>query len=317
MQAWEREFDWIAAAADRFPFPKASRLYVDWRENDLEFRHPLGGGTLYPEHFPTTAAVGEDWVNSALRSIAHGADGWKTKYFRTWRLWPERCAREKNPLLAYLVADTRIPDHTLWHHNGLASALTSPGSDPAFLLFQIGPVQEFIAQARKVFDLWSGSYLLSYLIAQGMLAIADEIGPDTIIYPQLRGVPLADWYWFAEAKVLPDQLKASHPNELLTPSLPNRFLALIPAGYRRETDGMSLPEIARQRIEETWRRIQSSVHAFLDTKLNGRFPDWDALWEKEVARFPTMDWMMHRWLPESKALDETARGEAFPPGMAC
>ena len=29
------------------------------------------------------------------------------------------------------------------------------------LLFQLGPVQEFIAQAATVGDLWAGSYLLS------------------------------------------------------------------------------------------------------------------------------------------------------------
>ena len=32
------------------------------------------------------------------------------------------------------------------------------------LLFQLGPVQEFIAQAAEVADLWAGSYLLSSLI---------------------------------------------------------------------------------------------------------------------------------------------------------
>ena len=30
------------------------------------------------------------------------------------------------------------------------------------LLFQLGPVQEFIAQAETVGDLWAGSYLLTF-----------------------------------------------------------------------------------------------------------------------------------------------------------
>ena len=33
--------------------------------------------------------------------------------------------------------------------------------DRELLLFQLGPVQEFIAQAATVGDLWAGSYLLS------------------------------------------------------------------------------------------------------------------------------------------------------------
>jgi len=37
----------------------------------------------------------------------------------------------------------------------------------SLLKLQIGPVQDFIAQARSTRDLWSGSYLLSWLMAAG------------------------------------------------------------------------------------------------------------------------------------------------------
>ena len=53
-------------------------------------------------------------MENALKGLPTDDASWKAKYFRVWRLWPERCAREMNPFLAYLVADTRIPDHTLW-----------------------------------------------------------------------------------------------------------------------------------------------------------------------------------------------------------
>ena len=39
---------------------------------------------------------------------------------------------------------------------------------PSLIKFQIGPVQDFIAQARSTRDLWSGSYLLSFLMALGI-----------------------------------------------------------------------------------------------------------------------------------------------------
>jgi CRISPR-associated protein Cmr2 len=149
MEQWERQqrpADWSAAAADRFPFPRDDVLFVDWKaDGQLEFRHPLCGVRWIPVSQPRAQShIGEDWVTAALKGIPTDDLGWKKKFFRVWRLWPERCAREKNPLLAYLVADTRIPDHTLWHHNGLVSALDSAGREPAFLLFQIGPVQDFI-----------------------------------------------------------------------------------------------------------------------------------------------------------------------------
>ena len=41
---------------------------------------------------------------------------------------------------------------------------TSQKSVASLLKLQIGPVQDFIAQARSTRDLWSGSYLLSWLM---------------------------------------------------------------------------------------------------------------------------------------------------------
>ena len=42
------------------------------------------------------------------------------------------------------------------------------------LLFQVGPVQEFIACARTTRDLWAGSYLLSYSVAELICSIQRE-----------------------------------------------------------------------------------------------------------------------------------------------
>lgn len=80
----------------------------------------------------------EEVFVSALDGIAPESDDWKLKFIRSWRLWPERNAREKAAHLAYIIADTRILDHTLWHHNALAAAFTTTGGEPAFLLLQIG-----------------------------------------------------------------------------------------------------------------------------------------------------------------------------------
>jgi CRISPR-associated protein Cmr2 len=123
---FERANDWQAAAADRliFPDPAKSGLRVNWGENWLEFRHPLGGSRLTPATFPPTAAALEEKLTSALNGVAPDSEDWKRKFILAWRLWPERAAREKNPHFAYLVADTRIPDHTLWYHNALAAAFS-------------------------------------------------------------------------------------------------------------------------------------------------------------------------------------------------
>jgi hypothetical protein len=316
-QDFAREHDWQAAAADRliFPDPAKSGLRVDWRESWLEFRHPLGGGVLTPKSFPPTAAKLEEELTRALEAASlTDSEDWKRKFIAGWRLWPELAARERNAHLAYLVADTRIPDHTLWHHNSLAAALSTCDGHPAFLMFQVGPVQDFIAQARKTQDLWSGSYLLCYLIAQAMLAVAEGgkaeggtevegVGPDAIIFPQLRGMPLADFHWWKHGFFGADQkLRASHPNELLTPSLPNRFLALVPAAR-----GEELAKLANDKVRQTWRDIAGKVRDFIDKQLGGDCRGWDKHWQAQVDRFPVVDSVVHAWTDTATAVQQAAQ----------
>ncbi|MCY3711117.1 MAG: type III-B CRISPR-associated protein Cas10/Cmr2 [Caldilineaceae bacterium] len=77
------------------------------------------------------------------------------------------------------------------------------------LMFTIGPVQSFIAAARKTEDLWMGSYILSYLAA---IAIDNVRGGDVeLIYPAIGAQsPFAFW----------------RQQDFSTPSLPNLFLAI-------------------------------------------------------------------------------------------
>jgi len=328
IERWEQERrqaspDWQAAAADRFPFPRGKVLNVDWKEDgELEFRHPLAGTRFLPPRQPRErSATGETWIEEAMHGLPVRDAGWREKFFRVWRLWPERCAREKNPLLAYLVADTRIPDHTLWHHNGLVSALEAVDLKPAFLLFQIGPVQDFIKQARKMQDLWSGSYLLSFLIAKVLATIALRFGPDCVIYPNLRGVPMLDWWWSQEDGLFPNGFFKQgegrlHRDELLVPSLPNRFLALVPSGEA----GRAIAADAAAAVRKLWQEIADAVHADICQRLQERlakdeFPGWDDHWKHQVERFPVVDWAVHDWIPEREAIDRARRTDSPTPPL--
>ncbi len=79
--------------------------------------------------------------------------------------------------------------------------------NPHLLLFQIGPVQEFIAQAATPEDLWAGSYLLSTLVKAGLDVVPDV--RNAAIFPNL-----------SDGKI----------EEALTqniPTLPNRFLVRV------------------------------------------------------------------------------------------
>lgn len=89
----------------------------------------------------------------------------------------------------------------------------------ALLLFQIGPVQEFIAQAAEASDLWAGSYLLSDLILAGIRKIPGYA--DALVFPNMR----AGRGEGKEEGSIEEAL-----GKKLIPTIPNRFLAFIPAG---------------------------------------------------------------------------------------
>jgi CRISPR-associated protein Cmr2 len=64
------------------------------------------------------------------------------------------------------------------------------------LKLQIGPVQDFIAQARSTRDLWSGSYLLSWLLAAGLRKLTSGLasfGLPSSEAEQIRDLPVPDW----------------------------------------------------------------------------------------------------------------------------
>ncbi|BBB93487.1 type III-B CRISPR-associated protein Cas10/Cmr2 [Methylomusa anaerophila] len=54
-----------------------------------------------------------------------------------------------------------------------------------YAIFSIGPVQSFIAAARKLEDLWGGSYLLSYLIESTIANLYAAEASFELIYPRI------------------------------------------------------------------------------------------------------------------------------------
>ena len=280
--------DHTAAAADRFPFPKSQAAGLQCVFDGVRnaFRHPLSGEPLpYHSEFKSVEQGfdGEQSVQPALSPeplarLPNDDARWRARFFAHWRLWPQH-AMEKDYRMALLPADTRIPDHSIWTHMQVVSALAGCVNadkhwQPAFLKFQLGPVQDFIAAARSTRDLWSGSYLLSWLMAAGLKALSSEVGPDAVIFPNLRNQPLFDLRWrkdiWAEVCIGDDTVwdsmreranrnrrenVASNPDlDLLTPNLPNVFLAVVPSDRAAE-----LADVVVEAIREEWRAICESV----------------------------------------------------------
>jgi CRISPR-associated protein Cmr2 len=279
--AFDHESDWTAAAADRIPFPHwgPSGVRCAYDPFDNPFRHPFNGAELKRTDIHFTPATAEDVAqnNQPLgydyTRFTDPTDRARAEFFAHWRLWT-RHTQDRHAGFSALPADTRLPDHSIWSHIGVVSAFagaTFGGDQPALLKFQVGPVQDFIAAARSTRDLWSGSYLLSWLMATGLSALATEIGPDAVIFPNLHGQPLVDlrfrkklWEKLnatndAHRTVWDDftQHEYSDATPLQTPNLPNLFLALVPASRAKD-----LAELVKRAITDEWLIIATHVKTF-------------------------------------------------------
>lgn len=166
------------------------------------------------------------------------------------------------------------------------------------LLFQMGPVQEFIAQARSTRDLWSGSYLLSWLVAHAIVAAwkakGGHVGFDDMVMPSLRrdDNPLI----FA----LMDQKSFVSDEEVgkaLIPNLPNRFAMLVPPGT-----GKIRAEDAAEAIDIELGNIGKAVWTWLED--HGAKPEWEARFDAQIKAFPQTTWAVHQWDPKKESFDK-------------
>lgn len=320
-EAYAKPSDWAASAADRFPFPKSrGNLSSAFDGVRAKFHHPLSPDQAFAFHreFQSSEMAWE--VDEAVQPVAAEVDGWsdgeqwKARFFCHWRLWEKFCT-EKDCRFAFLPAETRLPDHSVWTHMQVVSALDAcadgTGKEaalkPAFLKFQLGPVQDFIAEARSVRDLWSGSYLLSWLMAAGMKALAMEVGPDSVVFPNLKGQPVFDLHLrdslWSQVKVNGSSVwahLAHDPESLLTPNLPNVFLAVVHRDRAAE-----LGKLVADAIKTEWRAIAASVWSFCETE--GMIPDNEAgfnkdqrkkRFDRQIDRFLSLSWQATPW-PET------------------
>lgn len=326
---WETTPDHAAAAADRVIFPnrsvRAGGCFAAPDSHKGIVKHPLGAGER-EVLCPATAARAAEELQGSFGGIK--AESWREFFFLLWRRWREESAAI-DPALALLPADSRIPDHSIWLHMDLTAAFEacreSGGSrlEPAFLLFQLGPVQEFIAAARSTRDLWSGSYLISWLTGCAIKSVTDEIGPSSVIFPALRGLGIFDAVnreFFEKVNYkgkngrLDTLWKRLYETEeaaksLFHPTMPNRFLALVPASRAEE-----LARRAERAVREELKRIGDHCFRALGTLAKRDISAWRPRWENQLELMPQITWQT---LPFYEDLDSAFVAlEKIDPGQA-
>ncbi len=269
--------DQLAARAERIPMPAAGSkgtCAVGLENECIEVRHPVSAQSAEL----TGLALNEDRMIGIINSIVGDLpDAPRPRFLALWRLLPAKLG----PQLARLPADTRVPDHTLIQHTDITSGLwashqTVHGS--ALLSLSLGPVQTFIEAARSVRDLWTGSAILSWLTFQGLRPLLAALGPTALVYPALRGHPLMD-LWLRE-QGLEQVVPLPSKQALQSPSIPNRFVALVPS-----TQAQKLADACIQSVEQAWRGLADDVKKSLDLKLSSLEPGWAQHWQEQVNSF--------------------------------
>jgi CRISPR-associated protein Cmr2 len=286
--------DPLASLIERLPMPSADaqgERTVGPDHDQLLVIHPLSASKLklaVPASDDSLVKREQD----QLRAVIEGLPGQDEELFRNrflaiWRRWPDALARDVNSCFRLLPADTRTLDHTVWHHLDVTAAFQATlnfDGGAALLSFAMGPVQRFIEAARTVRDLWSGSMILSWLAFQAMRPIIEQFGPTALIYPSLRGIPLVD-LWLRQ-QLGENKVPLPAMQQLLTPSLPHRFLALVPWG----TNGEKAHALAAECRQATGNAVKELAHAVkkqIQTQLDNICPGWDKRWKHQVNNYFT------------------------------
>jgi CRISPR-associated protein Cmr2 len=144
------------------------------------------------------------------------------------------------------------------------------------LHFTLGPVQDFIEQARRTRDFWAGSFILSLLSGHAMRALKDKNGE--IVFPQIEDDPLFE-------------ALSGNGREPHVGSLPNRFKADID-----KVQG-DAGKICKDTVEVAWKEICASVWTLLFEATNlapevqQRKAVCREIWDRQINSFWDMAWV--------------------------
>lgn len=273
--------DWIASCMERNLLPKGIIQGFN------EIRHPFSEEKICIEEIGDVVVF--NFVKDAFcnigEEIKYRSD--KEKFLYLWRNAIEIVTEklEKSYFKKYihvLPADTRIPNHSIWEHLKVTSAINASENyqNNSLFLFTIGPVQSFISQARKAQDLFMGSFLLSYLTFISMEEIIERYGPTNIIYPDLFSQPLMDFYLETVKNI---SVRNSYSNYFHQPTIPNKFVAILPEGA--EDRIRDLAESLTKKVKREWGEIVTTVMKSFNIRLNNVYL------EKQVGDFPEIYWV--------------------------
>jgi len=165
--------------------------------------------------------------------------------------------------------------------------------------FTLGPVQGFVAQARRTRDFWAGSFILSWLAAVAMRSVQKQQGEIVFPFPDKNYL---NW--------LEGHGKKSPPRQ---GNVPNRFKAKV-------TDNFS-PQLVVDNVQTAWRELaelvwKGDLESFCHNDSIHR-----QIWQRQINHFFEMTWVLTENNQVANLLDRRKnwRNHFSPtePGVKC
>ncbi|WP_448216487.1 type III-B CRISPR-associated protein Cas10/Cmr2 [Endozoicomonas sp. 2B-B] len=166
----------------------------------------------------------------------------------------------------------------------------------------LGPVQGFVAQARRTRDFWAGSFLLSWLSGVAMVAVKKQEGD--IKFP-IPAEGYLEWLEGNGENAAPQQ-----------GSIPNRFKAVsmkVPADFN--------PEQVVQSIREAWQALAEHVWQKDLKSLDVDLTETRKIWDRQINNFWEISWCLSDEAVASNLLDRRKNWRTYQPpqepGVKC
>jgi CRISPR-associated protein Cmr2 len=140
--------------------------------------------------------------------------------------------------------------------------------------FTLGPVQGFVAQARRTRDFWAGSFLLSWLAGTAMRTVIAQGG--TIAFPSPNDAYL-DWLTTGQGPGLPPRQGC----------IPNRFKA-----FHATVGNDFEPHLVEQAVRDAWQALaetvwQQDLARYVRTDSSTR-----DIWDRQIDGFWEIAWVL-------------------------
>lgn len=149
--------------------------------------------------------------------------------------------------------------------------------------FSIGPVQGFIARARRTRDFWAGSFLLSYLAGQAMAVVLENGG--SLILPAVAKSKeeISNPLLQAIVRLREKQPLDPRDENLRIATLPNRFRAEVPVDFD--------PNKCTETIKEAWYNLCQAVWERYLQPVAGLGEKTEEIWKRQINNFWEIVWV--------------------------